>query len=280
MIPSLLSTTHFQAHKSIAECAHGYVVECTDALGQPRVMKLSYIESVLHPNNRKDNPYQEASTMKALPPHPNVVSLLDELEIDGWHCLVFEKCRGDLFDLLGTTVPLHNVKYSFFQLIEGIKHVHTAGFVHLDVSLENILLDDKDNVRITDFGLAVKIDQIVASVQLTGKTPYMAPELMFVHLQSAGYDIRSADFYSAGVCLFFLTFGHPPYQHPKDQAFSVLMKSGVSALCTAYGERCVQIARAHPDIVLLLQYLLVVPTYRISMEELYDYLLTHKFNIQ
>ena len=262
-------STGFQG-PPIAKCAHGYIMQYH---GESRwIVKMSFIDSVRNPNNRRDNPYQEASIMKALPPHPHVLSLLGEMEVGGWHCLVFERCRGDLFDILASSFELLlatvSIRRIFHQLVGGIQHIHQAGFVHLDISLENLLLDEAGNIKITDFGLALPVAGIGSTVKMIGKLPYIAPELVSPDLQRGGYDIRAADVYSAGVCLFFLTFGHPPYQNPGDRAFELLMKSGVRALCREYGGASEQIASANPDIVLLLEDLLVVPSLRISVDNI------------
>ena len=48
-------------------------------------------------------------------------------------------------------------RYLFRQLLQGLRHIHSQGLAHRDIKPDNILLDDKGNLKIADFGLAAEL---------------------------------------------------------------------------------------------------------------------------
>jgi serine/threonine protein kinase len=102
-------------------------------------------------------------------------------------------------------------------VLSALSAAHRAGLVHRDVKPENILLSDDGLVKVADFGLARAIDADAASTRtglMMGTVAYCAPE-QIVH----GRSDQSSDVYSAGILLFELLTGYPPYQG--DSAMSV-----------------------------------------------------------
>ncbi|WP_250289914.1 serine/threonine-protein kinase, partial [Frankia sp. CiP1_Cm_nod1] len=101
------------------------------------------------------------------------------------------------------------------QVLRALSTVHTAGVVHRDLKPANVLVDvtdpDDPQARLTDFGVA-RLAHGPSLTRLTGMigTPmYMAPEL--AHREHAQ---PPADVYSAGVMLYELLAGHPPFSAP------------------------------------------------------------------
>jgi len=124
--------------------------------------------------------------------------------------------KGDLFSIVlarGAT-PLHwSLCGNFFtQLLEGIDALHSINVVHRDLSLENVLLTQDNEIKICDFGLAT-ICAPGATIQDgrdLGKVNYMCPELY--HHEK--YDPRLADIWSAAVVFFLMLTGIFPYERP------------------------------------------------------------------
>jgi eukaryotic-like serine/threonine-protein kinase len=104
-----------------------------------------------------------------------------------------------------------NTAYSILeQLCRGLSAVHERGFVHRDLSPENVMVEPSGNVMILDFGLssaghgAIKI---TSPGQVVGSLGYMAPE------QARGEEVdERADVYSAAAVFFFMLFGKPPIE--------------------------------------------------------------------
>jgi len=111
---------------------------------------------------------------------------------------------GDFFNFMGQNKLLLNeklIRTYFHQLIEGLEYLHLKGIAHLDLKLENILVDENFQLKIADFDLSCLIkDPVVLSI---GTQFYRAPELK----NSVCRDFPAADVYSAGVILFVLMSG-------------------------------------------------------------------------
>lgn len=85
------------------------------------------------------------------------------------------------------------------QLCNAVHYIHSQGFAHLDLKLENLLLDQYFNLKVADFGSSVYVGNTGGHSDKRRGTPlYMAPEV--TNLQSGEiYDAHKADVYSIGV---------------------------------------------------------------------------------
>ena len=87
------------------------------------------------------------------------------------------------------------------KLIKGLSHMAKKGFIHRDIKLENIMLQNSENLesmKICDFGLAIQADQLKADRNKNCGTPgYLAPEVIANKI----YD-NKIDIFSSGVVLF------------------------------------------------------------------------------
>ena len=95
-------------------------------------------------------------------------------------------------------------------MISAILYMHMRGVAHRDLKLENILLDENFNLKITDFGFATKIDGNNGSglcSQKVGTECYMAPEILL----NMPYQPMVADLFAFAVILFILMSGNPPF---------------------------------------------------------------------
>ena len=99
-------------------------------------------------------------------------------------------------------------KVMFAQIVAGVRHMHQKGIAHRDLKMGNILLDDKQNALISDFGLsrvAYRLSKggTVMSHVYCGTVPYMAPEVLVnrTHKKKA-YNPFRADIWSLGIILY------------------------------------------------------------------------------
>lgn len=95
--------------------------------------------------------------------------------------LVFELCAGgELFDYLVESGRLGEleVRRIIGQLCVGMAYVHSRGVVHRDLKLENVLLDEKCNIKIADFGFGREYEKGKLLETYCGTTGYASPEML------------------------------------------------------------------------------------------------------
>ena len=145
--------------------------------------------------------------------HPNVVGVSDQGSDQGLVFLVMELVRGrTLRDLLTARGRL-TVAEAFAVLepvLAGLTAAHRAGIVHRDIKPENVLIGIDGVVKVADFGLARAVVGTGQTSQtggvLIGTVAYLSPE----QLERGRADARS-DIYAAGIVLYEMLTGHPPY---------------------------------------------------------------------
>lgn len=151
--------------------------------------------------------------------HPNVVRLKEYFVENRKVYLITELLTGgELLDavLERGSYSEYDACLAFIQLAEGIKYLHSKNVVHRDLKLENLLLATPKaftNIKIVDFGLAKKAAEMNMET-VCGTPQYIAPEVI---LKSPDTAYTSAvDMWSAGIVLFILLGGYPPFYHEED----------------------------------------------------------------
>ncbi|RUS13784.1 mitogen-activated protein kinase HOG1 [Endogone sp. FLAS-F59071] len=162
--------------------------------------------------------YRELKLLKALK-HENIISLSD-IFISPLEDIYFvtELLGTDLHRLL-TSRPLEKqfIQYFLYQILRGLKYVHSAGVVHRDLKPSNILVNENCDLKICDFGLAR-----IQDPQMTGYVStryYRAPEIMLTWQK---YDV-AVDIWSVG-CIFAEMLEGKPLFPGKDHVhqFSII----------------------------------------------------------
>src|SRR3954466_2460031 len=144
--------------------------------------------------------------------HPDVVSVYDQGEDDGHVFLVMEYVAGaTLRDVLRDRgrLPAAEAVAVMDHVLAALGAAHAAGLVHRDVKPENVLVTADGRVKVADFGLARAIAGTTITgddSMLLGTAAYLAPE----QVRDGAADARS-DVYAAGVLLFELLTGAPPF---------------------------------------------------------------------
>ncbi|XP_059638115.1 CBL-interacting serine/threonine-protein kinase 1-like [Cornus florida] len=162
--------------------------------------------------NITDQIKREISTLKLLK-HPNVVRLNEVLASKTKIYMVLEYViGGELFDRIASKGKLSEARGRklFQQLIDGVSYCHNKGVYHRDLKLENVLVDAKGNIKISDFGLSAlpqhfRDDGLLHTT--CGSPNYVAPEI----LNNRGYDGATSDTWSCGVILYVILTGYLPF---------------------------------------------------------------------
>lgn len=96
-------------------------------------------------------------------------------------------------------------KTIFYQIIQGVKHIHDAGYCHRDLKLTNILINSNKLVKIIDFGFAYDADRMIT--EFCGTPSYVAPEIM----KGRPHYGKPVDIWALGVVLYKLLTGEYPF---------------------------------------------------------------------
>lgn len=144
--------------------------------------------------------------------HPNIVNVLDVDETYEYHLLVTEVVNGPtLKEYIRDNHPIDidEIIRLSVQVLSGMKHAHSAGIIHRDIKPQNILLDEKNQVKITDFGIAKALSEtrMTETNQVMGSVQYISPE----QAKGQSTDERT-DIYSFGILLFELLTGKLPFE--------------------------------------------------------------------
>ncbi|MFH0794391.1 MAG: protein kinase [bacterium] len=202
----------YEIQKEIGRGGMGVIYEALDTvLGRSVALKLIQKEAA------SPEQYQqfllEARAIARLS-HPNVVAIYDMGVMDFKHYITMELVKGGSLsrwveDEKG--LPLKEALRVFMEMGRGLQLAHENGIVHRDIKPTNVLLNEKREVKIVDFGLA-KLAQKEEEggdktiFKASGTPGYMAPE------QIRGEESQPrADIYALGITLFYMLVGKPPH---------------------------------------------------------------------
>lgn len=144
--------------------------------------------------------------------HPNVVSVLDVIEEDGFLGLVMEFVEGVALDsfLLQERLNLEETEEIFLAILDAMEEAHDNAIVHRDLKPGNVMIQKKRGkfqVKVCDFGLAKALDDEGASNTVSGTTmgtpAYMAPE----QVRNSKTVDQKADIFSLGAILYEMVSG-------------------------------------------------------------------------
>ncbi|KAK4419837.1 CBL-interacting serine/threonine-protein kinase [Sesamum alatum] len=181
------------------------------ATGQSVAVKVIQKSRLNNDANLMANIEREISIMSRLR-HPNIVKLYEVLATRTKIYIVLEFVKGgELFAKVAKARLGEGQSRKYFQqLISAVSYCHARGIYHRDLKPENLLLDENEDLKVSDFGLSALTDQVQADGllhTLCGTPAYVAPEL----LAKRGYDGAKIDVWSCGVILFVLTAGYLPF---------------------------------------------------------------------
>ena len=143
---------------------------------------------------------------------PKIVKVKSYSEDDKNIYIILELCKNrSLYDLLKRRKYLSEfeVRNYMFQLIQGVKYLHKKMIIHRDLKPSNILLDEKLELKISDFGLITKLNNIKDRKRTNcGTLFFKAPEV--INPGEKGYSFE-VDIWSIGVIMYNLLTGKYPF---------------------------------------------------------------------
>lgn len=181
---------------------------------------------IILPSRRDSKEFLERFTIEskavAQLSHTNIVKVLDYGEINGSPYLVMEYVPGGtLKEFMTGPVPYALAAKIVLPIARALDYVHTQGIIHRDVKPANILIDQDDQPKLSDFGVIQlleskeKEEQSVTGVGI-GTPDYMSPE------QGMGKAVDSrADTYALGVIFYELITGQKPFTADTPMAIAI-----------------------------------------------------------
>eukprot|EP00929_Paragymnodinium_shiwhaense_P019293 TRINITY_DN13215_c0_g1_i1.p1 TRINITY_DN13215_c0_g1~~TRINITY_DN13215_c0_g1_i1.p1 ORF type:complete len:929 (+),score=233.98 TRINITY_DN13215_c0_g1_i1:135-2921(+) len=147
--------------------------------------------------------------------HRNVLRLYRHFEDSETVYLLLEYCeKGELYKILRTQkhrrFPEPTACSFFAQVAEGLQYLHKNNIVHRDIKPENLLVTHEDVLKIADFGWCAESND--KRTTFCGTLDYLAPEM----IQGQGHN-HTLDVWSAGVLLYEMIVGRPPFQSTNHQ---------------------------------------------------------------
>ncbi|XP_036906032.1 serine/threonine-protein kinase 33 isoform X1 [Sturnira hondurensis] len=206
--------------------------------------------------------------------HEHIIHLEQVFETPKKMYLVMELCEdGELKEILNKKGHFseNETRWIIQSLASAIAYLHNNDIVHRDLKLENIMvkssfIDDHNemnlNIKVTDFGLAVKKQGgSEAMMQTTCGTPmYMAPEVINAHDYS-----QQCDIWSIGVIMYILLCGEPPFLASSEEKLFELIRKGELHFDGPVWDSISDCAKS-----VLKQLMKVDPAHRITAKELLD----------
>eukprot|EP00123_Amoebidium_parasiticum_P022747 comp9415_c0_seq1/m.4462 comp9415_c0_seq1/g.4462 ORF comp9415_c0_seq1/g.4462 comp9415_c0_seq1/m.4462 type:complete len:381 (-) comp9415_c0_seq1:19-1161(-) len=209
----------------IGEGAYGMVVSAQDTWNniQVAIKKISPFEHQTYCQRT----VREIKILNAVK-HENIISIMDMIQPDSYEAfkdvyIVQELMETDLYKLLKTQqLSNEHICYFVYQILRGLKYIHSANVLHRDLKPSNILLNTNCDLKICDFGLARVSNSVAPDIytEYVATRWYRAPEIM---LNSRAYS-RSIDVWSVGCILAEMLGGRPlfPGKHYINQLQLIL----------------------------------------------------------
>ena len=216
------SVAHYRILEKIGEGGMGVVYKAEDTRLQ-RTVALKFLPPELTRDPQaKSRLIQEARAAAALD-HPNICPVYEIGEAEGTMFIAMPCVIGRSLKEAIAAGPLSidDAMDIAWQVAEGLRGAHEKGIIHRDIKPANIMLAEKGQAKIMDFGLAkhTGIADVTKTLAVTGTPAYMSPE----QARGEAVDLRT-DIWSFGATLYEMLTGQMPFGRKHDQAliYSIL----------------------------------------------------------
>ena len=145
--------------------------------------------------------------------HPNIVAIHEVGFCEGQHFIAMEYVEGRSLAAVihGNPLPARRAAGYVKTIAEAMHYAHERGILHRDLKPANVLIDASDQPRVTDFGLARRLEgesELTVTGQVLGSPNYMPPEQA---VGKGGKVSRHTDVYALGAILYAALTGRPPF---------------------------------------------------------------------
>jgi WD40 repeat protein len=203
----------YEIVREIARGGMGVVFQARQvSLNRPVALKMILAGQLANETDVKRF-YTEAESAANLD-HPGIVPIYEVGQHEGQHYFSMGFVEGQSLShrLAEGPLPPRQAAELMVKVADAIEFAHQRGVIHRDLKPANILLDKNGNPRVTDFGLAKRLETdsgLTGSGQIMGTPSYMPPEQAGGKRGAIGPE---ADVYALGATLYALLTGRPPFQ--------------------------------------------------------------------
>ena len=208
--------SHYRITAKLGEGGMGVVYKAQDTKLDSTVALKFLAAHLLKDEESRKRFHREAKAAAALD-HPNICTVHAIEESDGRTFIVMAFVKGQSLDKRIEPGPLKipDALDIAQQIAKGLEAAHEKGVVHRDIKPANVIVDDKGQVTVMDFGLALLTEgsKLTALDATLGTVAYMSPE----QAQGAKVDHRT-DIWALGCVIYEMVCGRRPFQGEYDQA--------------------------------------------------------------
>jgi len=216
------TVSHYKILEKIGEGGMGVVYKTEDTkLKRTVALKFLPLE-MMRDQEAKERFIQEAQAAAALN-HPNICTVYEIDEADGHNFIAMEYIEGHSLKekITSSPVGIDEVLDIVGQIAQGLGEAHQNGIIHRDIKPANIMLTQRGQAKIMDFGLA-KLEwgvELTKTATIMGTVAYMSPE----QAKGEKVDLRT-DIWALGAVLYEMLSGERPFESNRDQAviYSIL----------------------------------------------------------
>ncbi len=216
-----------------------------------KLAALKIISNDVAQRNNTDKRFErEAEILKQFN-HPNIVRWLGVGRFQGTSYFAMEYIKGSTLEQMLATrgaLPWQEVVDLGIQISESLHYAHQRGVVHRDLKPSNLMINEKGQVKLADFGIAKDLDateQLTGTGRTLGTAAYMAPE----QIRGNPPVSHKTDLYALGTVLYQMLTGRPPFE---GATAVILMHNHLNQEVPRPRERVPEIPKALDDLVVKL----------------------------
>ena len=223
--------------KDLGEGAQGNVILAWDTLLERNVaiksLHMSLTSDTLHVKR-----FKEEAKMLASLGHPSIVGVYEYIANSSGCHLMMEYFEGHPLDLyirnVTGPIPEERAIDIYIKVLEAMSHIHKKKIIHRDIKPSNIMINDKSEIRLLDFGIAKNTENDPTLTKIGGSagyTPmYMSPE----HCNGEPIT-KYSDIYSLGITLWQMLTGKAPYEgFTQGQIYSKVANEPLPSIQSVY----------------------------------------------